>query len=218
MYRDGICRVDDNRYSKTIAFQDINYQLAQNEDKSQIFESFCDFLNYFDSTRPFQQTFSNQYGDVAEFENSITISDQDDAHNEDRREYSDMLKNQLSKGNNGIIKTKYVTISVEAGSLKEAKTRIERVEVDALNNFKTLGVKAHSLTGKDIDGYTIQLDLTEVRELNRLLRNATNNLNQIARRVNETRSIYGADIKDLQDRLDQLWERADGIMRALAKL
>ena len=50
MYKDGICRVDDRLYTKTIAFQDINYQLAQNEDKTQIFESWCDFLNYFDST------------------------------------------------------------------------------------------------------------------------------------------------------------------------
>ena len=46
MWPDGICRVTDNYYTKTIQFQDINYQLAQNDDKTSIFEGWCDFLNY----------------------------------------------------------------------------------------------------------------------------------------------------------------------------
>ena len=50
MAKDGICRVLDKYYSKTIRFYDINYQLAQNEDKNAIFENWCDFLNYFDSS------------------------------------------------------------------------------------------------------------------------------------------------------------------------
>ena len=49
MYRDGICRVNNRLYTKTIEFQDINYHLAQPDDKTQIFEGLCDFLNYFDS-------------------------------------------------------------------------------------------------------------------------------------------------------------------------
>ena len=54
MWPDGICRVTDTYYTKTIQFQDINYQLAQNEDKTAIFEGWCDFLNYFDSSNRFQ--------------------------------------------------------------------------------------------------------------------------------------------------------------------
>lgn len=69
-----------------------------------------------------------------------------------------------------------------------------------------------------IDGYVIKLDLSDVRELISLLRNATNNLNQIARRANETRSIYEADVQDLQEHYDKLWEKADGILRALAEI
>lgn len=57
MLKDGICQVDENFFSKTVQFQDINYQLAQNEDKTQIFENYCDFLNYFDSSIHFQLTF-----------------------------------------------------------------------------------------------------------------------------------------------------------------
>ena len=59
MYQDGMCRITDNYYSKTIEFQDINYQLAQNEDKEAIFENWCEFLNYFDSSIHFQFTFFN---------------------------------------------------------------------------------------------------------------------------------------------------------------
>ena len=78
---------------------------------------------------------------------SIHIPDQADSFNSIREEYSDMLKGQLSKGNNGLTKTKYITFGVEADSLKEAKPRLERIEADVLANFKTLGVRAHSLNG-----------------------------------------------------------------------
>ena len=69
-----------------------------------------------------------------------------------------------------------------------------------------------------IDGHVIRLDLKDVRELVSLLRNATNNLNQIARRANETRSIYEADIEDLQSHYDKLWDTASGVLKALAKI
>lgn len=59
MYPDGVCRVTDNYYTKTVQFQDINYQLNQNEDKTAIFDGWCDFLNYFDSSIRFQLSFIN---------------------------------------------------------------------------------------------------------------------------------------------------------------
>jgi hypothetical protein len=149
MYRDGICRVNDRFYTKTIMFSDINYHLAQNEDKTQIFENYCDFLNYFDSSISVQLSFINQYGNPEEFQKSIDIPDKGDNYDNIRREYADMLKNQLAKGNNGLTKTKYITFGIEADNLRAAKLRIERVEADVLNNFKTLGVSARSLTGAE---------------------------------------------------------------------
>jgi len=149
MYRDGVCRVTDKLYNKTITFGDINYQLAQNEDKTQIFDGYCDFLNYFDSTIYVQLSFINQYGHKQDFEQSIHIPDRDDDYNSIRREYSDMLKNQLAKGNNGLVKKKYITFGIEAGSLSDAKPKLERIEADILGNFKTLGVTAHPLTGME---------------------------------------------------------------------
>ncbi|MGF7084760.1 type IV secretory pathway VirB4 component [Lachnospiraceae bacterium PF1-4] len=149
MYRDGICRVKDRFYTKCVTFNDVNYQLAQNEDKMQIFESYCDFLNFFDSTISVQLSFLNQKGNMQDFQASIDIPDQQDDFNSIRREYAGMLKNQLSKGNNGLVKTKYITFGIEAPNLREAKMRLERIEADVINNFKVLGVQARGLTGHE---------------------------------------------------------------------
>lgn len=149
MFRDGICQVTKTFFSKTIQFYNINYQLALNEDKTTIFENYCDFLNYFDSSISVQMSFINQQMDVKEFEKSIDIPDQDDDFNAIREEYRTMLKNQLAKGNNGLTKTKYITFGIEAEDLKTARSRLERLETDILNNFKVLGVQAHSLTGSE---------------------------------------------------------------------
>ena len=147
MYPDGICRVTETRYSKSLAFEDINYQLAQPDDKTAIFENWCDFLNYFDASVSFQLSFINQGAREDEAERQIDIPPQDDAFNSIRTEYADMLKNQLAKGNNGLVKAKYITFSVEADSFNAAKARLSRIETDVLNNFKALGVSAHPQTG-----------------------------------------------------------------------
>ena len=147
MYRDGICRVTDKFYTKTVQFFDINYQLAQADDKAQIFESYCDFLNYFDSTISVQLTFINQRANMQDFSKSIAIPPRGDEYDDIRREYADMLKSQLEKGNNGLTKRKFITFGIEADNLRSAKMRLERIETDVLNNFKTLGVQALPLNG-----------------------------------------------------------------------
>lgn len=149
MYPDGICRVTDNTYSKTIRFADINYQLNTNDDKSAIFEGWCDFLNYFDSSIKFQLSFINHSANRDSYSQNLEIPLQGDDFDEIRSEYTDMLKNQLAKGNNGLIKTKFLTFTIEANSVKTAKPRLERIETDILNNFKRLGVKAEPLNGYD---------------------------------------------------------------------
>ncbi|MDB2016168.1 conjugal transfer protein TraE [[Clostridium] symbiosum] len=149
MWPDGICRVSDNHYTKTIQFQDINYQLSQNEDKTAIFEGWCDFLNYFDSSIHFQLSFLNLAASEETFANSISIPPQGDAFDSIREEYTTMLQNQLARGNNGLIKTKYLTFGIDADSIKAAKPRLERIETDILNNFKRLGVATRTLDGKE---------------------------------------------------------------------
>ena len=149
MFPDGICRVTDTYYTKTIQFQDINYQLSQNEDKTAIFDGWCDFLNHFDASVHFQLTFLNMAANKDTYGTQITIplrGDEDDAI---RTEYTQMLRDQLAKGNNGLIKTKYLTFGIDADGMKTAKPRLERIETDVLNNFKRLGVAAEPLNGTD---------------------------------------------------------------------
>lgn len=149
MYPDGICRVTDTLYTKTIRFHDINYQLAQNEDKTAIFESWCDFLNYFDSSIHFQLSFLNMTANADDYESSISINPQQDDFDSIRSEYTEMLHSQLSKGNNGLMKTKYLTFGIEAENIKIAKPRLERIENDLWNGFKRLGATVDSLDGKE---------------------------------------------------------------------
>ena len=148
MWPDGICRVTDTFYTKTIEYQDINYQLSQNEDKTAIFEGWCDFLNYFDSSIQFQLSFLNLAASRSSFSKSITIPPQGDGFDHIRAEYTEMLQNQLAKGNNGLVKTKYLTFGIEAENVRAAKPRLERIETDVINNFKRLGVACEPMDGK----------------------------------------------------------------------
>ena len=149
MFPDGICRVSDRYYTKTIQFQDINYQLAQQEDKTAIFEEWCGFLNFFDSSIRFELSFMNMATDMENFERRIQIQPRKDGFDDVRQEYSQMLRQQLERGNNGLTKTKYLTFGIEAETIKQAKPRLEHVQNDLLNNFRRLGVAARTLNGKE---------------------------------------------------------------------
>jgi type IV secretory pathway VirB4 component len=149
MWPDGICRVKPGYFTKTIQFQDINYQLNQNEDKTAIFDGWCDFLNYFDSSVKFQLSFMNMAANKDTYGKSIVIPPQGDAFDGIRQEYTEMLRGQLARGNNGLIKTKYLTFGIESENVRTAKPRLERIEIDILNNFKRLGVSASPLNGTE---------------------------------------------------------------------
>lgn len=149
MFPDGICRIGLDYYTKTIQYEDINYQLAQQEDKTEIFEEWCAFLNFFDSSVRFQLSFSNMATDVTDFEKSIAISHKNDGFDDVRDEYSEVLLHQMEAGNNGLTKTKYLTFGIHAESMKNAKPRLIHIETDILNNFKRLGVQARTLNGSE---------------------------------------------------------------------
>lgn len=149
MFQDGICRVGSDYYTKTIQFQDINYQLALQEDKTEIFEEWCAFLNFFDSSVHFELSFMNMATDAEAFGKSIAIPHRKDDFNSVRDEYSTMLFHQMEAGNNGLTKTKFLTFGIHADSMKSAKPRMIHIETDILNNFKRLGVIAKTLNGKE---------------------------------------------------------------------
>jgi hypothetical protein len=149
MYRDGICRLTDKLYSKTVTFGDINYFLAQPDDKTQIFESYSDFINYFDASVNVTLHSLCQRCNPEDLKNSVVIPYRGDEFKVITDEYGNMLNEQQAKGNNGLTKTKYVTFTIDADNLKAAKLRLERVEADVLNNFKGFSVPTQPLTGAE---------------------------------------------------------------------
>ena len=149
MFEDGTCRVKNGYYTRTVDFQDINYQLALPEDRTAIYEEWCSFLNFFDSSIHFELSFVNTATDSTEFEKSIRIPFQKDGFDDVRAEYSQMLRQQLSKGNNGLTKRKYLTFGVSGESMQQVKARLDHIQNDLLNNFHRLGVQAKPLDGRE---------------------------------------------------------------------
>lgn len=149
MYPDGLCRVTDTVYSKSMEFSDISYQLAGNEDKTATFENLCDFYNYFDSSISAQFSFVNLYGNPEDYRKAIDIPPQGDDFDDVRAEYAGILQANSEKGANELIKRKYLSFSVEHDNPKAAKARLERIETDIHGHFKSIGSKATTLSGRD---------------------------------------------------------------------
>ena len=91
----------------------------------------------------------NSIGENEERKELINIKETEDDFNEIRNEYRQMLLNQSSKGNNGLSKNMYLTFTIKAEDLKQAKSRLERIESDILNNFRQMGVKGYVLDGEE---------------------------------------------------------------------
>ena len=149
MYPDGVCRLTKNTFSKCIAFEDISYQLAQPDTKTAIFEHLCDLYNYVDASIHVQFSFLNRRVDPVQYAKSFEITPQGDDFDDIRAEYTGILQKQLANGNNGIVKTKYLTFTIEADSPKSARARLNRIGLDLLGYFKTMGAVAHVMNGKE---------------------------------------------------------------------
>ena len=149
IYPDGVCRIDRRTFSKCIAFEDISYQLAQPETRTAIFEHLCDLYNYVDASIHVQLSFLNRKVDPVQYAKSFEIAPQGDDFDDIRAEYTAILQKQLASGNNGIVKTKYLTFTIEADSLKTARARLTRIGLDLLGYFKTMGCVAHVMDGRE---------------------------------------------------------------------
>jgi len=151
MYKNGMCRIDNDHYSKTILFEDINYQLAQDDEKNFIFTNYCSFLNSFDESISIQFTFVN-YVLPAGSKTSIKIELQNDGFDYIREEYQEMLEEQIEKGNNGLVRKKYITFTIKAKNPKEALRRLLRIESDAISKLASLSaqpVRSFPVSGKE---------------------------------------------------------------------
>ena len=147
LYPDGLCRLDDRLFSKTIAYEDVNYRLAGPDDQRDIFERLCDFYNGYDPSIGVQMTLSSRHEDKNG--NLFGMDAQGDALDDMRVEASGILQIQYERGNNGFVKRKYVTLTIEAENLPAARARFSRIEADTLNRFKVMGAGARVLDGKE---------------------------------------------------------------------
>ena len=149
MCPDGLCRLDATTWSRCIEFEDVNYQLAGQDDQTAIFEALCDMYNAHDSSIGMELSLICRKVNRSDFRKRIEIAAQEDAFDGVRLLYTDMLRKQLEHGNNGMVKTKFLVLTIEAKTSKEAKARFSRITLDALNYFKTMGTLAKVLDGKE---------------------------------------------------------------------
>ncbi len=149
MYPDGLCKLGDTTWSRCIEFEDVNYQLAKNEDQTAIFEGLCDMYNAHDASIGMELSLVCRKVNRADFRKRIEIAAQGDKFDGVRSLYTDMLRGQLEHGNNGMVKTKFLVLTIKAKSAKEARTRFSRILLDALGYFKLMGALAKDLIGKE---------------------------------------------------------------------
>ena len=108
MYKEGLCLVRDNFYTKMIEFYDVNYELLDVEEQADMLSGYSSFINYFTPGIKFELFLFNRKVSEEDLIKSFDIDAQGDAVDELRKEFSDMLKVQNTKGNNGILKSKYL--------------------------------------------------------------------------------------------------------------
>lgn len=146
-YEDGIFESADGYFTKTIAFDDVTYQLLDRDDKNRIFECWCDLINYFDSTIHFQLSYYNNEIDKDEYAKDFKIPLEGDDFDLVRKEYSDMQLNQLTKGTNDIRKERYLTYGIKADDYATAKIRLEKITTAVQRNLMKFSCKSRGLDG-----------------------------------------------------------------------
>ena len=149
MYQDGICQVTKNYYTKMVEFYDLNYGLLDEEEQVEILELYSQLINYFDPSIKFQIVLFNRQVNEQTLVEQFDIPMQNDDFDEIRLEFSEMLKKQSAKGNNGIQKSKYLIFGTECANVKEARAKLNNIEFDVIKNFRNVGTDATPLNGKE---------------------------------------------------------------------
>ena len=146
MYRDGVCRITSRLFSKSVMCEDINYAEASDDEKAVLFELYCKLVNYFGPSVGFELSVVCCPADMAEYQRMLTIAPQGDPFDEIRREYSGMLVEQVSKSR--YERRICLTYTIEADSVKQARSRLGQIDSDVVAHFRALMV-----TARPMDGY-----------------------------------------------------------------
>lgn len=148
IWEDGIFLTGRNKYSKTFIFTDINYIVASEEDKEEMFLDYMQMLNSFESETFIKFTILNSKIDNIEIENNIKIENEQDRLDRFRKEYNKIIEDS-AKSSNGIKQEKYITVTVTKKSLEEARTTIRRIAVELNKHFKKLNSSCTELDANE---------------------------------------------------------------------
>lgn len=146
-YEDGIFESAPGYFTQTIAFEDITYQLLDNDPKNVLFERWCTLINYFNPEIHFQFNYGNMEMDKEEYAKDFVIIPQDDGHNIVRKEYSDMLVRQFAKGTNNLKKERYLTYGIHEKSYKSAKLKLAKISKQLEKYLNKFNSRCHVLDG-----------------------------------------------------------------------
>lgn len=146
-YEDGIFESSAGYFTQTIAFEDITYQLLDNDPKNILFERWCTLINYFNPDIHFQFNYGNMEMDKEVYAKDFVIPMQEDAHNIVRKEYSDMLIRQFAKGTNNLKKERYLTYGIYAKDYKNAKLKLAKISKQLEKYLHKFNSRCHVLTG-----------------------------------------------------------------------
>jgi len=145
---DGIMQIDEQRFSKTIEFGELNYRLARVEEQDRIFGKLCEFINYFDASIDVQMSLVNHTGNLEYFRNLIKFPHKNDGYDGLRDEFIDVLDKNLCEGNNEILKRKFLTFTIKADNIDLARQRLSKLSGEIEGQLEDFGVHTKPLDGK----------------------------------------------------------------------
>ncbi|VDG75780.1 conjugation protein [Actinobaculum suis] len=150
MAESGLCYLGGKRYSITLRMSDVDYQLVPGEVQENIVEKYAAFLNGHLAGQHVQITIINRVLDKDRLIRDVAISPRGDGWDQARREYNDLISARLETGRNNTVTDKFLTVSVEAESVDEAKTMLWRIAAeDAALLREVGGCKAYQLGGRE---------------------------------------------------------------------
>ncbi|MDY6006953.1 MAG: hypothetical protein SPJ00_02275, partial [Gemmiger sp.] len=147
MYESGICEVEPGLYSLTMAFTDVNFQLARQEEQNVIFAKYSEFLNYFDPSLHLQISLVTRRIDEEEFREDTFFPLRGDGRDAYAAEMNRVISEKALQGQNGLIRERYITISLQEESYRRAQVRLIKRAEDIQSLFKRMGSSMRVLSG-----------------------------------------------------------------------
>ena len=147
MYESGICEVEPGLFSMTMAFTDVNFQLARQEEQKSLFTQYSEFLNYFDPDTHLQISLVTRRVDEAEFRRDTFLPLRGDSRDRYSEEMNRVISEKALQGQNGLIREKYITISLHEDDYRKAQVRLLKRAEDIQNLFKRMGSTVRRLSG-----------------------------------------------------------------------